>query len=219
MRLSCPHCDRQLSVPDDKVPTGRSFKLVCPQCAKPFSVDPDSISGPVSGHAPGKFSGANPAQSTPPPPSTAEEADFYPPGAKIAFVFVRDPEWNTALSSTLSEQGYHLAVPGDTAEAIRKIDAAAYELVFIDHAPHGAEVLQRVHGWPGIQRRGVNVVLIGGEAKSLHPDASFCNGVNWYLHQNDVAEVPWLVRTVIDGYEETYKMWRLAAEESGKPKN
>ncbi|WP_031386296.1 MJ0042-type zinc finger domain-containing protein [Desulfonatronum thiodismutans] len=210
MRLNCPHCDRQLSVADDKIPSGQRFKLVCPQCNKPFTVEPDSV---------GTTSDTNTPPSVPPSAPTADETDFYPPGAKIAFAFVRDPEWNAALTSSLGEQGYHLAVPGDTAEAIRKIDAAAYELVFIDHAPHGAEVLQRVHGWPGGQRRGVNVVLIGGEAKSLHPDASFRNGVNWYLHQNDVADVPRLVRTVIDGYEETSKMWRLAAEEASKPKN
>lgn len=210
MRLNCPHCDRQLSVADGKIPSGQRFKLVCPQCNKPFTVEPESVNAPFV---------ANTPPSAHPPSPTLEETDFYPPGAKIAFVFVHDPEWNAALTSSLSKQGYHLAVPGDTAEAIRKIDAAAYELVFIDHAPHGAEVLQRVHGWPGILRRGVNVVLIGGEAKSLHPDVSFRNGVNWYLHKNDVADVPRLVRTVIDGYEETYKMWRLAAEESDKPKN
>ncbi len=207
MRLSCPHCDRQLSVPDDKIPTGRSFKLACPQCNKPFTVEPESVN---------TASGANTVPPAPSPPPTAVETDFYPPGAKIAFVFTSDPEWNAALTSSLSEQGYHLAVPGDATEAIRKIDAAAYELVFIDHAPHGAEVLQRVHGWPGIQRRGVNVVLIGDEAQSLHPDASFRNGVNWYLHRNDVSDILRLVRTVIDGYEETYKMWRLASEASGK---
>lgn len=210
MRLNCPHCDRQLSVADEKIPSGQRFKLVCPQCNKPFTVEPESIGTP---------SGTNTMPSAPSTHPTAEEIDFYPPGAKIAFVFVRDPEWNAALVSSLAEQGYHLAVPGGPAEALRKIDSAAYALVFIDHAPHGAEVLQRVQGWSGIQRRGVNVVLIGDEAKSLHPDTSFRNGVNWYLHRSDVADVPRLVRTVIDGYEETYKMWRLAAEDSGKPTN
>ncbi len=210
MRLNCPHCDRQLSVTDEKIPVGQRFKLVCPQCNKPFTVEPESVT---------TASAANTASSVPPPLPTAKETDFYPPGAKIAFVFVRDPEWNTALLAILDEQGYHLSAPGFTAEALQKIATAAYELVFIDHAPHGAEVLQRIHEWPGTQRRGVNVVLVGDEAKSLHPDASFRYGVNWYLHRSDVAEIPRLVRTVIDGYEETYKMWRLAAEESGKPTN
>ncbi len=209
MRLTCPHCDRQLNVSDEKIPAGQRFKLTCPQCRQPFTVDPDSASGAAPA--------ASPVPPASPPPTAGDDTDFYPPGAKIAFVFVRDPEWNAALVSNLGGQGYHLAAPDDPAEALRKIDAAAYELVFIEHAPQGDEVLRRVHGWPGIQRRGVNVVLVGDEAKSLHPDASFRNGVNWYLHRGDVGEAPRLVRTVIDGYEETYKMWRLAAEEAGRP--
>lgn len=217
MRLNCPHCDRQLSVADENVPSGHRFKLGCPHCNNSFTVDPDSISRPASDSASDSASGTHSVPFAHPTASTPEETDFYPPGAKIAFLFVRNPEWNAALVSSLDEQGYHLAVAGDPAEALRKVDAAAYALMFIDHDPHGGEVLQRIHAWPGIRRRGVNVALIGDEAKSLHPDASFRNGVNWYLHHSDIADVARLVRTVIDGYEETYKMWRLAAEDPGSP--
>ena len=204
MRLICPHCTKPLNLADEKVPAGQRFKLVCPQCNEPFVVDPQKLHDKPAGQ---------PALELQP---QSADTEFYPPGAKVAFLFVLDPDWAASLLSCLKERGYYLAVATDQPEALRKIDAASYHLIFIDHSPQAAEVMQRIHAWNGIQRRFSNVVLIGQEARSLHPHASFQHGVNWYFHQDDFQHAPRLVQMAIDGYDEYYSVWRLAAKALSK---
>ncbi|TVQ97156.1 MAG: hypothetical protein EA399_14255 [Desulfovibrionales bacterium] len=205
MRLTCPHCQSPLNLPDDKVPKGQRFKLTCPQCTKPFIVDPENKTAQTAVPPP-----------EPDPPAHTEEMEFYPPGAKVAFLFVQDPDWVTALKHCLKQREYHVAVAGDQAEALRRIDAVGYHLIFIEQTPGAVDVVRRVHAWAGIQRRSVNVILIGHEFQSLHPRAAFRHGVNGYFHHADSQNTPWLVQSAIDGYDEFYKVWRLAAQTLNK---
>lgn len=205
MHLTCPHCAKQMSVPDEKVPAGKRFKIVCPQCSQPFTVDPP-LPGKVD--IPGDQASAQPRE--------PEESIFYPPGAKVAYLFLENPSWQAALTSLLEEQGYFLASVDTGQAALRKIESTAYELIFLEHCPQTADVLRHIHGWPGLRRRTANVILIGNEAKSLHPDASFRHGVNFYLHLDDHKEANRLVQTVIAGNDENYKLWRLASDSLAK---
>ncbi|GAB6060891.1 zinc-ribbon domain-containing protein [Desulfonatronum parangueonense] len=206
MRLTCPHCAKQLSVADEKIPAGQRFRLNCPQCKQSFAVDPTAPQNPD-----------NPADHLPSPPlERSEETTFYPPGAKIAFLCLHHPAWQRALSDVLDQRGHYLVSVTDPDEALRKLETAAYELILVEQSSPNLKVLQKIHEWPGLRRRAVNVVLIGTEAPSLHPDASLRNGVNWYLHLEDHSNAAHLVQTVITGYEETYKMWRLASNNLGK---
>ncbi|SDB20964.1 MJ0042 family finger-like domain-containing protein [Desulfonatronum thiosulfatophilum] len=202
MRLICPHCAKQLSVADEKIPVGQRFRLNCPQCSQSFAVDPNApqITDATADSLPSS------------PPEKLEDNTFYPPGAKIAFLCLQHPAWQRALIDVLGERGHYLVSVSDAVEALRKLETAPYELIFVEQSPHNLRVLQRIHGWPGLRRRGVNVVLLGTEAPSLHPDASLRNGVNWYLHLEDHSDAAHLVQTIITGYEETYKTWRLVSK-------
>ena len=206
MRLICPHCAKQLSVADDKIPVGQRFRLNCPQCNQSFSVDPDPprMDADATDHTP-----------TMPSPQP-EDTVFYPPGAKISFLCVQHPSWQSALVDLLGERGHYLVSVSEVNEALRKLETATYELIFLEQTSHGLKVLQQIHGWPGLRRRGVNVVLLGNESPSLHPDTALRNGVNWYLHLDDYPKAAQLLQTVIAGYEENYSMWRLASENLGK---
>ncbi|WP_045222951.1 zinc-ribbon domain-containing protein [Desulfonatronum thioautotrophicum] len=205
MRLTCPHCQSPLNLPDDKVPEGRRFKLACPKCTEPFIVDPENMTTKTEVSPP-----------EPDSPVQTGELEFYPPGAKVAFLFVRDPDWVAGLMHCLKQREYHVALAGNQAEALRRIDAVAYQLIFIEQTPEAFDVLRRVHAWAGIQRRSVNVILIGHEFKSLHPQAAFRHGVNGYFHHADRQNTPMLVQSAIAGYDEFYKVWRLAAQTLSK---
>lgn len=205
MRLNCPHCDKSLHLDDNKVPKGQRFKLACPQCHEPFMVEPEH-----------QAAREVPKGSEPPPTGQTEDMEFYPPGSQVAFLFVHDPNWVTALTACLKEQDYYAAHARDQAEALRKIDATGYQLLFIEQSSQSVPVLQRIHAWAGIQRRSANVVLIGQEARSFHPNATFRNGVNGYFHLADSQNAPSLVQLAIESYNEHYKVWRLAAKSLSK---
>lgn len=147
-------------------------------------------------------------------PSANNEAepDFFPPGARIAYVFVQDAAWNTALEDVLRQLDYHLVFPDNARIALQKIDMAAYDLIILDDHSQATPVLGAINAWPGTKRSRSNLILISPQAKSLHPGASFQFGVNSHFHSDDHHNAQELIQTAIAGYEETYKPWRMAKQ-------
>jgi hypothetical protein len=203
VHLTCPNCTRQLSIADDKITPGKRFKLVCPQCKKPFTFQQDDPAPePTSLPAPDMMPVAN----------SEAEPDVFPPGARIAYVFVQDEAWNNALSDVLRQLDYHTVFPDDARIALEKIDMAAYDLIIIDDHPPATPVLAAINAWPGTKRSLSNLILITSQAKSLHPGASFQFGVNSHFHRDDHHNAQELIQTAIAGYEETYKTLRMAKQ-------
>ncbi|PTN38038.1 hypothetical protein [Desulfonatronum sp. SC1] len=205
MHLNCPHCRKLLKLAADKFPAGQRVKLVCPQCAKSFVIEPEQQTAPN-----------NLPSLEPDPLPQASDLEFYPPGAKVAFLFVRDPDWVASLTHCLKERGYHVAVSDNHADAFRRIDSVGYHLLLFEQTPEALGLLGHIHTWAGIQRRSVNVILIGEDSASLHPQAAFRHGVNCYFNHADSQNAQWLVQSAIDGYDEFYKVWRLAAQTLSK---
>lgn len=207
MRTACPNCEKQLLIADEKIPPEASFRLICPECKQPFTV-----SLPKAGTGMGKASGTDSSPDIASPP----EPDFFPPGAKIALLVLRDQTWTKSLQGLLKDQGLHVTAMDDPKQALSKLKVNAYDLVILEDSAWSRPVLLQIHSWPGSKRRKTNVALLGVETKSLHPGDSFRKGVDFYFHSQDHAQARGLLRAAMEEFDAAYQAWHTAAKKQGK---
>lgn len=205
MRTACPNCEKQLIIPDEKIPRTASFKLVCPGCKQPFAVSPSSAADETGKGA-----------SLPPPSAAPVEPDFFPPGVKIALLVLRDQTWTESLAKLLKERGFHVTTLNDPSQAAAKLQVNPYDIIFLEDEDWGREPLRLIHAWPGAKRRNVNVILVGQAGESLHPGISFRKGVDSYFHIQDNTRINDLLQASLDRYDTAYLSWNAAAKKLGK---
>ncbi len=205
MRTVCPNCERQLIIPDEKIPQAASFKLVCPGCKQSFTVSPS----PTIAEA--KKETLSPLPSPPP-----VEPDFFAPGTKTALLVLRDQAWTESLERLLQERGYHVTALNDPSQAAAKLQVNVYDVTLIEDSDWGREPLRLLHAWPGTKRRNINVILIGQAGESLHPGLSFRKGVDSYFHVQDHTRSKELLQASLDSFAAAYLSWNAAAKKLGR---
>lgn len=194
MRITCTHCSRELSVPDEKLPDSPRFKIKCPQCKKEIvvermdKVDVTDFGGTV-------------------------EPEVFPPGAKVAFLLIKDKSWKNAASAWLKAEKFYQSSASSANEAMLKLRLNEYHLVLVEDLPEYLVVLNEIHSWPGLRRRSVNLVLLGHDAPSLDPQLPFRRGANMYLNISDAARCAELMDNVLKGNEMYYQYLHLAYDQ------
>lgn len=206
MRTVCPNCERQLIIADEKIPLGANLKLLCPECKKSFTVSPNIGTG----------TDRDAETTSPPAIDSPQEPDFFPPGAKIALLVLRDKAWADSLQGLLKDQSFYVTATDDPAQALSKLNVNEYDVVILEDHDRDQPLLRLIHAWPGTRRRKTNVVLIGEEAKSLHPGVSFRKGVDFYFHSQGHAQARALLQAAIEGFDAACQAWRTAAKNLGK---
>jgi hypothetical protein len=64
--------------------------------------------------------------------------------------------------------------------------------------------------WPGIRRRGVNVVLVGDQGPSNDPRLAFLLGANAFFAQDDAPRAGDLLEGALTGYGLRYTLMAAA---------
>lgn len=141
------------------------------------------------------------------------EPDFFPPGSKVCFVCLSSEDLSATIRTVFENNGYLTTGTNDVEIARQKLRLNQYQVVVVEADPDFRKIFQAISSWPGIQRRNVNLVVMGKKAPSLHQQMAFVMGANYYLNLNDSREMDKLIRQIIDGYEEYYQPWNKAREE------
>lgn len=203
MRITCPNCLKQLSIADEKVPAGSTFKALCPGCKESFTVD-----APVS---------TNPQPLPGPTAQTSPvEPDIFPPGAKVAALALHDAQWSEVLRDSFRDLGYHISLLEDAETALGKLRVNAYDMIVIQEGGPFHVLTEKISSWPGTKRRKTNLVLIGEDGKSLHPGLAFKKGADSYFHRTDHARAMDLVSAAAQTFDATYRAWHTAMQKLGK---
>ncbi|MDY7000846.1 MAG: zinc-ribbon domain-containing protein [Thermodesulfobacteriota bacterium] len=213
MRLSCPNCQKELNIPDDKLPDVNRFVLTCPSCRDKMTVDRDGDK--VSASPVGR---PIPAPEAPPeapaePQLPVVEPEVFPPGSKVVFLSLHDPAWKGAVESFFKDKGYNLSSSDDVLEAVAKLRLNHYDVFVTEDSDACAPLMSEVNSWPGFRRRDLNCILVGEESASLQPQAAFEKGVNFYLNKSDASRAGELFADVCRGFDLYYRMFALAAEQ------
>ncbi len=201
MRITCPNCQKQLSIADEKIPAGSVFKAVCPGCKESFTVD-----APVS---------VKP-QPRPTAQASPVEPDIFPPGAKVVALALHDAPWSETLRNSFQDLGYHISLLEDAETALGKLEVNAYDMIIIQEGGPFHALIELIHSWPGAKRRKTNLVLIGEDGESLHPGLAFKKGADSYFHRTDHARAMDLVSAAVQTFDATYRAWHTAMQKLGK---
>ena len=211
MQITCDHCQRQISLPDEKVPTG-PFALTCPGCRERIQVDPTRTD-------------ATPAEAT-----AAARVDFEPlPAVRELDKELLGALYPVAAVVRLTADGEATAGDADAFEAglrllgmedVRHYDdmAAAAEamlesdfsvmLIVMDKATAPpCEPLEPLYQVPAAVRRNTFVALTAGNVRSLDGQTAFYLQVNCLLSSREIAKFPGYLQHALVFHLRRYRFW------------
>jgi predicted Zn finger-like uncharacterized protein len=205
MRFICTHCDKELNIPDDRLPPSQKFKVKCPHCSEALLLDKKNpMTERAEQKAPPRSEAAKPEQQDV-PSLTEMDPEIFPPGARIVFMLLHSTEWSEAASNFFQEMGYHESSAKDRSEALLKLRMNDYHVIMLEETGDTNALIEEIGRWPGQRRRNYNLILLGNAAQSLDPHFAFRKGVNCYLNVNDSDRGHDLLGFALRGFEEFYR--------------
>lgn len=211
MRFICTHCEKELNIPDDRLPPAQKFKVKCPHCAEPLLLDKKNpMAARIEQKPPPRSEAAQKPEQQEVPTISEMDPEIFPPGSRIVFMLLHSEEWREAASNFFQEMGYHESTAKDTNEALLKLRMNDYHVVMLEETGETNSLIEEMGRWPGQRRRMYNLVLLGSAAQSLDPHFAFRKGVNCYLNVNDSDRGHDLLGFALRGYEEFYRFLSLA---------
>lgn len=217
MRFNCANCQKELNIPDEKLPATPRFKVKCPHCQERVVLDKnESLDQAYKVMPPAEASGKLPEHEVPEHGHPQLEPEIFPPGARILFMTLKSKRWIEEAQNFFQEMGYYESYAQDAREAVMKLRLNEYHVLLVEDSEDNQPVLDEIAMWPGIRRQLLNVVLIGQQAQSLDPQIAFRKGVNTYLNIHDIERGHELFGLVLKSYNDYYRFLRLAqGEEQG----
>ncbi|MEW5772074.1 MAG: hypothetical protein AB1916_00995 [Thermodesulfobacteriota bacterium] len=209
MRFLCACGEKEINIPDEKVPQVPKFALKCPFCQKKLVVERvgDSLRSSFA------------EQPAPPPPPQAQEPklpavepDVFPPGSTSAFMELDDAAWRSAAEDIFKSKGIFYSEADETLVGVAKLRLNSYQVILIEDNEDCAPLLKEINSWPGLKRKGVNVVMVGGAAPSMQPSIAFEKSVNYYLNHADAGRAKELLEECLAGYDLYYRPFAMAEE-------
>jgi hypothetical protein len=213
MRFLCACGEKEISIPDDKVPQVPKFALKCPFCQKKLVVERagDGFRSSFAEQpAPAPVPVAAPEP--PAPKLPAVDPDVFPPGATIAFLEVDDAAWRSAAEEVFKARGIYSSEAKETLVGVAKLRLNNYNVIVVEDCADCVPLLTEISSWPGLKRKGVNVVMIGNSAPSMQPNYAFEKSVNFYLNHADGARATELLNECLDGYDLYYRPFAMVEE-------
>ena len=208
MRIDCDSCRKEFSLPEDKLPDARRFRVKCPSCGNRIAVERPA--GQEGGEG---TSGSQPRESEAMQSVEEEVAHLTPIKENNGLILFQDPELLEAVRAPLEGMGYRLAATASSEEARRIFSTNPLALVVLEDVEENLSMLRDIHSRPGFARREINCVLVGEQAKSLDTKEAFIRGVNTYLSSKDRDRFGELLSHALGKYNQFIHPWLLAKGE------
>ena len=217
MRIQCNHCQAAFNVPDEKISTNHPFKATCSKCSRPIVVEP--IQG---GEEAPMGVDISLSEVTEAPTAIAADLDatsaYESPlevleeGAMSALVCVDEPGRLRAVKEALEELNYYSSVASSVKEALSKLRYNQYDLVMLDEEFCGetAEnntILRYLQPMPMATRRGIFLMLLTKEIRTLDNLMAFANSVNATINVEDIEKTKLVLERALADHRRFYKVY------------
>ncbi|MEE9497888.1 MAG: zinc-ribbon domain-containing protein [Nitrospinaceae bacterium] len=216
MQVECSSCNKEINIPDNKIPQGQAFNLTCPSCKTKMRVD-QHLKPPAS----------DPAESVDAISMVVdeefeddeEEIEIYDEHDKIALILDRqnDDLWTTALT----ELEYKLQRAKSPEHAVHKLKFNQYHVVAF-HEKFGGSTLETsplydfIRDMPMDTRRKIFVALVGENFTTLDNMEALAYSVNLVINQKELDQLEAILKKSIGDNDNFYKVYRETMTALGK---
>lgn len=215
MKITCEQCHASLSLPDEKVPQGKSFRVQCPRCRQTIL---------VRSTAPEDFgSGTPPHEEVLTAEGSADDEpflDFLEGGAKAALVCLPDLRQQTTVVHELKEMGFQPYVEDDPDRAVRRLRQGPYEVLVFEEPSDDKDrrqvLVDFLKALPMAQRRTLFTCLIGSRDRTMDSLAAFRKEVDLVVHADDLEKMQPVLQREIRSARSFYRLFKEALEERGQ---
>ena len=240
MQVSCTQCQRDINIPDAKVPEGQAFNLTCPGCKSKFRVDQHLKKEAAEASAPPQEAPSASPQEQPivPPPQKVEvseidtaglivdedeeedeELEIYDDNEMVALIL--DDNNRKVWIDLLEEKGYKFQFAHSPEHAIHKMKFYNFSIVVLEESFGGvtmgsSPIYKHIIEMPMVDRRNIFVVLVGEKFRSTNNMEAFTYSVNLVVNPKDFGKVGMILKKAMIENEAFYKAFTDLGKELGK---
>lgn len=238
MQVSCTQCQRDINIPDAKVPEGQAFNLTCPGCKSKFRVDQHLKNEAADAPSPAEAPASPQEQPIVPPPQKVEvseidtsgllvdedededeELEIYDDDDMVALIL--DDTNRKVWIEVLEEKGYKFQFAHSPEHAIHKMKFYRFSIVVLEESFGGvtmgsSPIYKHIIEMPMVDRRNIFVVLVGEKFRSTNNMEAFTYSVNLVINPKDFSKVGMILKKAIIENEAFYKAYTTLGRELGK---
>jgi hypothetical protein len=187
MTVTCPSCHASLTVPDDRIPKGKTIQAACPRCKAAIRLGDPAPAPP----APPRAAAEAAKVASAPPTPLAYGAQRQP----RALVCVEPGDEQARVMAIVKEAGYQAHAPADPAQAIERLRFTPHALAVVQDGFGGrngerSPFMETVAEIGMGMRRHLLVVLVSDRVPALDPMVAFASSVDLVIHPNDLGHLP-----------------------------
>jgi predicted Zn finger-like uncharacterized protein len=188
MNILCDRCQARFTLPDDKIPAGKTLTLKCPKCENPLQVSAPAarVSAPAVPNGDPDLDNADYGTGGGP-------FGYIEEGIETALICEQDPEVRERISSLLSAMSYWLTEADDARSALKNMRYHMYDLVIVNEMfsttnPKSNGVLIFLERQPMSIRRNIFVTLLSRRFRSMDQMMAFNQSVDLIINIENINE-------------------------------
>jgi len=201
MQIQCPNCQKQLTIPEDKLPDKESFQALCPQCHQRITVKTKREKG-TEGQ---------------PTNYIYEEAYSELPRALIC---EDDPARQEIIAAALEDLGYKPLIVTDIREAQSLITYGHFELIILNEETGRTSstnpLLNMIQHLPMAIRRNIFFALIGKNYRTMDNLMAFAKSANLVINHDDLPNMRSILKRSLEDHQRFYRVFKECLREVGK---
>ncbi len=125
------------------------------------------------------------------------------------------------INSSLIDLGYNVDIATSKDDLFEKIKFNQYDIIVLNESFGGSsiennDILKFFQDMPMVTRRHILLLLVGKDLKTLDNMAAFCRSVNATVNQQDLPNMPNILKRALDEYNGLYKVYKETLKRAGK---
>ncbi len=213
VKITCEQCHTSLNLPEEKIPSGKSFRVQCPRCRHTILVRgaPEQSSNPVA-----------PAQEDLLEVDTGYDdafLDVLEKDVKAALVCA-EPQRQPALIQGLKDMGFQTYIEDDPDRTVRRLRQGGYEVLVLEEPLNEKDrrhvIVDFLRALPMAQRRNLFVCLLSSRDRTMDSLAAFRKEVELIIHTDDLPRMQPVLQSEMKKARSFYRIFKEALEERGQ---
>ncbi|WP_170180124.1 zinc-ribbon domain-containing protein [Desulfoglaeba alkanexedens] len=216
MKLTCSGCGTVFSVPEEKLPKGKSVRLACPKCQTPMQVAVEDDAASKEGSS---IEAGRPAWLEADSDEDWTPLELVDEGVPTALVCSADPGHAARVEQALKELNCFVSVAHTPKRALGRLRRNTFDVVVVGEADledsPNRSVLDHFRTIPMSVRRRTVLCVLSGRAKTMDAMEGFRLQADLVVHPGDLDTLRVVVQRTLREHQEFYKVFRDEMEKRG----